>query len=429
MNKILLIIRREYFTRIRNKSFIILTLVAPLFYVALIGVSVLGSTFGKDQKTISVFDPSQTLRGALKNTDLMKFEFLPLITPSADTAQMKEANPYLLMVPAQLDIFKPEGMVLIADKKVGVGTEGEVEAALADAIRTRRMVALRISRGTVDSLRTTVKINTRVYSDRGAEEASSGATSAAAGIGGFLIYIFIFLYGGLVLRGVQEEKQNRVVEVIVSSVRPFQLMMGKIIGVALVGLTQFVLWIVLTLALSTVFGAAMSPGSAMGMGGGMASPGAGADAYQSVSSAFGTINWVELAGWFLFYFLGGYLLYASFFAAFAASVDNQSDIYQFMFPISLPVIIAITLIPAVIDSPDSSLAFWLSVIPLTAPISMMARIPFGVPLWQLLLSAGLLAITFVGAVWLAGRIYRVGILMYGKKITIRELSKWVFYSR
>jgi ABC-2 type transport system permease protein len=287
----------------------------------------------------------------------------------------------------------------------------------------------------IDTLVTDVAI--QIKERTGERESSSIAATGAAFGGGFLIYMFIFLYGGLVLRGVQEEKQNRIVEIIISSVKPFQLMMGKILGIAMVGLTQFIVWIVLTVLTTAIFGALLQPDAAtLEMAHRMAGPGAHAvvpteagnyATYQKAIGAIGSLNLPMLLGMFLFYFLGGYLLYSSLFAACAAAVDSQSDMYQLMFPISLPIVLSIALIGAIIESPDSSLAFWLSIIPFTSPVIMMARLPFDVPWWQMLLSMFILVTGFLLTTWLAGKIYRTGILMYGKKITWKELGKWLFY--
>jgi ABC-2 type transport system permease protein len=229
----------------------------------------------------------------------------------------------------------------------------------------------------------------------------------------------------MVTRGVQEEKQSRVVEIVISSVKPFQLMMGKIIGIALVGLTQFAIWILLTVIITTISGQAISAGHPAG---GMAGQsGTNQGELQHAILALGTLPIPLLVGMFLFYFLAGYLLYSSIFAAVASAVDSQADMSQFMLPISIPIIFSIASISSIIENPDGPFAFWMSIIPLTSPIVMMARIPFGVPTWQIALSMIVLVGSFILSTWMAAKIYRTGILMYGKKITWKELGKWLFY--
>src|SRR6185437_16053226 len=273
---------------------------------------------------------------------------------------------------------------------------------------------------------TSIDVSVRKITEKGVEASSTGATTAVAYAGGILIYIFIFLYGSIVMRGVQEEKQSRVVEIIISSVKPFQLMMGKIIGIAMVGLTQFLIWVVLTVIFTSVGGQAIGGHHAsqeMAINGSQKQ-----QVIQDAMSALGTLPVGLIVVMFLFYFLGGYLIYSSLFAAASSAVDSQPEMGQFILPLSLPIIVSIASITTIVQNPDGHFAFWMSMIPLTSPIVMMARIPFGVPVWQLILSMAILVASFIAAVWLAGKIYRIGILMYGKKITWKELGKWLFYS-
>lgn len=231
------------------------------------------------------------------------------------------------------------------------------------------------------------------------------------------------MYGSLVLRGVQEEKSNRIIEIMVSAVRPFELMFGKIVGIALIGLTQFFLWILLTMIFSVTIV------SIVGSSGFNPLPDSGLDGIgiEKILSLFEGINFLFIIGIFIFYFIGGYLLYSSLFASVAAAVDNQTDMQQFMLPISIPLIISIVFISFVTEAPHSSLSIWLSMIPFTSPIIMMGRIAFGVPVHELIISMVLLVLGFIFTTWLASKIYRVGILMYGKKVNYRELAKWIFY--
>ncbi len=278
-----------------------------------------------------------------------------------------------------------------------------------------------------------VQLNTIVLGESGAEKSAS--TEIAMGLsmaGGFLIYIFIFLYGAMVMRGVLEEKTSRIIEIIISSVKPFQLMMGKIIGVALVGFTQFALWILLTFALSTVATSFLINPTEL-------NPADLANSteliledveipQEGIAAIFAqleSINISFLLGMFLFYFVGGYLMYGSLFAAVGAAVDSETDTQQFMMPITIPLIFSIVSLQTILENPDSTLAFWCSIIPFTSPVVMMGRLPFDPPLWEIGLSMVLLIIGFIFTSWIAGRIYRVGILMYGQKVTYKTLWKWI----
>lgn len=426
MSKIGIIIKREYSTRVRNKTFLLLTFIAPIFYGLLLLMPLLAQQLGKETRLVQVVDNSGKFKDRLQSDQTTVFYFKNQTKAEIQKNLKKEKSTlYVLYIPQDFDIFKPQGIELLSKKNVGATFKTYLDTLLANRVRTMKMEALRLTGPLMDSLKTTVDVTMIKNTETGLQESSSEATSAAAVIGGILIYIFIFLYGGMVLRGVQEEKQNRVVEIIISSVKPFELMMGKIIGIALVGLSQFILWVLLTVCITSISGKAImmteSPTN-------MASQAAGAHVEMDQAlNALGTLPIPLLIAMFIFFFIGGYLLYSSLFAAFASAVDSQTDIYQFMFPVSLPIIFSISMLPAIIENPDSSIAFWFSIIPLTSPVIMMARLPFEVPAWQLLLSMAMLVIGFLFTTWLAGKIYRTGILMYGKKITYKELIKWLFY--
>ncbi|MBO7481490.1 MAG: ABC transporter permease, partial [Bacteroidales bacterium] len=281
---------------------------------------------------------------------------------------------------------------------------------------------------------------TTTMNDDGTEKESSTTVAMIIGyICGFLIYMFIFMYGSMVMNGVIEEKSNRIVEVIVSSVKPFQLMLGKIIGVALVGITQFVLWVMLTLGIVSVTYAVLQKDFSTAdlnpqtqiMGSTLT------DAtdvntddmakFDDIMKAMNSVNYVGLLLMFLFYFIGGYLLYAGMFAIAGSAVDNETDTQQFMLPITVPLLLAIFVMLSAINNPNGSLAYWFSIIPFTSPIVMLVRIPFGVPFTDIIISMVLLVATFIAMTWLAAKIYRVGILMYGKKTNYKELWKWLKY--
>ncbi len=292
------------------------------------------------------------------------------------------------------------------------------------------------------AVKTNISLETYKWTDGGEEKTGKHEISMAIGyINGFIMYMFILLFGVQVMRGVIEEKTNRIVEVIISSVKPFQLMMGKILGIAAVGLTQFVAWIILTIALVTTLQPLILPDNTMEKiqnqqtemlqsGGIQQAQPVNTENLADFNSIFDSlkqVNFVLIIAVFLFYFLGGYLLYASLFAAVGAAVDNETDTQQFMTPITIPLIIALVVMLNAISNPEGPLAFWFSIIPFTSPIVMVARVSFGIPVWELLLSASLLIITFLATTWMAGKIYRVGILMYGKKVNYAELWKWMKY--
>jgi len=288
----------------------------------------------------------------------------------------------------------------------------------------------------LEAARTNIHVNTIRVGDKGEEHKSSTEIAMVLGyIFGFMIYIFIFIYGTMVMRGVMEEKQNRIVEVIISSVKPFELMMGKIVGIALVGLTQFAIWVVLFIGIFNVakgFIPDMSPEQAQNlmaqsqMSGQMENV-AQSSQMQEIFSMMSNINFPLIIGCFFFFFIGGYLLYSSLFGAVGSAIDSEEDAQQFTLPVTIPLIVAIIVMMNAITNPEGQIAFWFSLIPFTSPVVMMVRIPFGVPVWELLLSMALLVGTFVGTVWVAGKIYRTGILMYGKKPTWKELGKWLTY--
>lgn len=429
MNKIWLIIRREYLSRVRNRTFILLTLLGPVLYIALIFAPVMIAKMAGDEvSTVGVIDSSGRFEGKLQEDEELIFVYLPDGLADAEEMTLLEdaGIDFLLKVPP-FEEQNLEQVQLVGLTNPGLGLEEKITSRIARQLGEERLQELGISREVIENLEPDIEVETSVVGEEGTKASSSGATAGAAMVGGFLIYFFIFLYGGLVLRGVQEEKSNRIVEIIISSVRPFQLMLGKILGIALVGLTQFGIWVLLTLLFTTVAGVVFGPDIAAGAASGAAPMAANGDAgtMNEVMASLDTLPVGQLVFAFIFFFLGGYLLYSSLFASFAAAVDSQADTYQFMFPASIPLLFSIVTLPTIIDNPDSGLVWWLSMIPFTSPVIMVARIPFGVPLWELLLSMALLVVTFLFVTWLAGRIYRVGILLYGSKPTLKQMWRWV----
>jgi ABC-2 type transport system permease protein len=436
MRNVFLVIRREYLVRVKKKSFLIMTILGPLlfaaFYAAVIWIAV-GSV---ELKTVQVVDESSLFRNEFKDTESLKFTYLSSPIDSAKKEFQKSGANALVYIPQNV-IKEPKSVRIYAAKNVSMELKSGIEDVIEKQIEEIKLSEAGITHKILEDSRVNVKSETISLSDEGEKTSSSGAATVIGGICAFLIYMSVFIYGTQVMRGITEEKTNRIVEVIISSVKPYQLMMGKIIGVALVGLTQFVLWIFLTASLSSVATKVMGDKlsketkAVTEMQQGMpANSVPGGNVQNPVSEVIGAVSSLNIpliVSCFLFYYLGGYLLYSALFGAVGAAVDNDADTQQFMLPITLPIIFSFIFAQFVLRDPDGSLAFWTSIIPFTSPIIMMVRIPFGVPAWELALSMVLLVLGFMGTIWLAARIYRVGILMYGKKVTYKELAKWIFY--
>jgi len=447
MSKIWLIIQREYLTRVRKKSFIIMTLITPLLLAAFMVLPALLVSMSDETETVMVLDKSGLIAGKLEEKKDLRFVLLAGSLEQAKTVYQETDHTALLYIP-EISVQEPKGITIYSKKNTSLQTQVRLENMLEKEIENQRLLASGLDRQTLDKIEADIKLTTINLSDEGEKDNNAIVTSIAGVAGAVLIYFFIFLYGVQIMRGVIEEKTNRIVEVMISSVRPFQLMMGKIVGVAAVGLTQFLLWVVLSFVVvtgvSAAFGINAAPSPAEQFAAGQAAA-AGEDveaeaiATQSsgeegtqmltdVSRAISNLNIPLILGCFLFYFLGGYLLYGALFGAIGAAVDNETDTQQFMFPITIPLVISFIMsYTLVLKNPDGPVSFWMSIIPFTSPIVMMVRVPFGVPAWELLLSMALLVLGFVFTTWIASRIYRVGILMYGKKINYKELSKWLFY--
>jgi len=443
MNKIKLIIQREYLSRVKKKSFIIMTILAPILFAGIMIIPGYLATMGdKEDKVIAVIDETNILDGSISNQEHLTFEYIENSSFQTLKDNFSEADYYaILYIPS--NILSVEKVQLYSDKQTTLGVNDHISRELDSFLEKIKLANENVPLDILDRIDTNISVETLQWNSSGEEKASSAGLASAIGyLAGFLIYMFIFMYGAQVMRGVMEEKSSRIVEVIISSVKPFQLMMGKVIGVAMVGLTQFILWVILTFALITGTHALIKGEQAdkstqelvqSVMDNKTAGPAQEINiseiekVFKDISEKLKNINIGLLIGSFLFYFLGGYLLYASLFAAVGSAVDNETDTQQFMLPITIPLILGIIVMMNAMQAPHAPLAFWFSMIPLTSPIIMMARIPFGVPLWQLGVSGSLLIIFFIGAIWLAAKIYRTGILMYGKKVTYKELWKWIRY--
>ncbi|WPP50102.1 ABC transporter permease [Catalinimonas niigatensis] len=435
MNKIGLIIKREYLTRVRKKSFIVMTLLGPLVFAAIVIVPVwLASMDGSDTKIISVIDESGLLKESFLTSasgdDPIIYQYVTEPVESIKQEVTKGLQFGLLYIP-DISLENTQGITLFSESSPSMSVVGDIERMLQDKIKDIKLERSNISREALEQLETDVDIQTISLTETGEQQGNANVASVVGYVGAFLIYTFIFLYGAQVMRGVMEEKSNRIVEIVISSVRPFQLMMGKIIGVASVGLTQFLLWIALTFGLATVFLQGFSAEDLMKQRTEQMSQNmpqsemAQSEMTMDIQLALASIDITGFVLTFLFYFLGGYLLYGALFAAIGSAADSNTDTQQFMLPISTPLILSIVTLGAVLNDPNGTLAFWLSMIPFTAPVTMMMRVPFGIPTWQLILSMTLLIGGFMFTTWVAGRIYRVGILMHGAKVNYKIIGKWL----
>lgn len=445
MNKIFLIIKREYLTRVRKKSFIIMTIIGPILMAALMIVPVLISQINDDEfKNIAVIDSSKLFNNKIPETNLLKFEYLENTSLEQVQKTFKESDYYAVLYIPHIISYSPSSLQLFSNKQPNLSLKLHISNAIEKELEKQKLYASGIDENILQAVKTNVSIKTFKWTDEGLEEETSTELKMAVGfILGFLIYIFIFLYGNMVMRGVIEEKTNRIVEIIVSSVKPFQLMLGKIIGVALVGLTQFLLWVILTFSIVTISQKMFfsintakinieqadnyfADSSSYIKNNEEFSP-EKMDEIKDMFSTVSNINFPLILTMFVFYFIGGYLLYSSLFAAIGSAVDNEADTQQFIFPLTIPLILAIVIAQNVIQNHEGAVSFWFSIIPFTSPIVMLVRIPFGVPVWEVLLSMSLLIGTFILTTWMAGKIYRTGILMYGKKTNYKELWKWLKY--
>ena len=416
MHKIWLIIKREYLVRVRKKSFIIMTILGPILMAALLIVPIYLADENQENRIIAL---NEDANYSLEDSEFIHFTTIPTSEAELLKTDFSESPFYALLY------IDGENFTLYSNQQISLSVSKSIERQLEQLIEHEKLKLLGIDLQILEDASTEINITTKIISEDG--NTSNSQAEASMGIGflsGILIYMFIFMYGTMVMRGVIEEKTSRIVEVIISSVKPFQLMMGKILGVALVGLTQFVLWILLTIIISTVAELAFLDANVMATE--MNSSDQSVILAQ-VAELTGGINLLQIFLAFIFYFLAGYLMYSALFAAVGSAVDAEADTQQFVLPITIPLILSFVLITPIMENPDGTLAFWMSMIPFTSPVIMMVRLPFGVENWELALSIGILIASFIGTTWLAGRIYRTGILMYGKKATYKEAWKWLKY--
>ena len=441
MNKTLLIIQREYLTRVKNKRFILTTILMPLLIVGFIAVSTMLAIKGKDSHKIAVIDDNGFFNGTIKNSKQLIFEF-----PSGvDTNNyLTKGFTDIILLPS-FKSGEKMNYTIRSQKRISITTEDAISNSINAAIEDKMLQDAGINKLQLDSIHKQSQYSElkAVEENGGNAKETNAALSYGVGFGsGMLIYITMFIYGAMVMRGVMEEKTNRIAEVMISSVKPFQLMMGKIIGIGAVGLTQFLMWVILIVGLTTV-AQAFIPHDVMEQvknlqqangqmpGGGLMKSGEAARQIYNVQHTLTTANWPVIIGCFVFYFLGGYLFYAALFAAVGSVVnEDPQDAQSLMLPITMPIIFSFIIMSNAVQDPNTSIAVWASIIPFSSPMVMMARIAYGipgtVPYWQLGLSMITLIGGFLLTTWLSGKIYRTGILMYGKKVSWKEMGKWAF---
>ncbi len=443
MNKTLLIIQREYLTRVKNKRFVLTTILTPLLIVLLIGGTTFLSIKGKEEHKIAVIDNNGFFKGNIKNTKSFTFEF----PENVDTSNYLQKGYTDIILMPKFDGTEKMKYVIRSKKRISITTEDEISDRINAAIEDNMLQTAGINKAQLDSIHKQSQFAElkAVEENGGTVKESSAGLSYAIGFGsGMLIYITMFIYGAMVMRGVMEEKTNRIAEVMVSSVKPFQLMSGKIIGIGAVGLTQFLMWIILIVGLTAVAQAFIphdvmeqvktlqqANGQMPMAGGGVMKAGDAAQQIYKVQHTFSTANWPVIIGLFVFYFLGGYLFYAALFAAVGSVVnEDPQDAQSLMLPITMPIIFSFIIMTNAVQDPSTPMAVWASIIPFSSPMVMMARIAYGipgtVPYWQLGLSMLTLVSGFLFTTWLSGKIYRTGILMYGKKVSWKEMFKWAF---
>jgi ABC-2 type transport system permease protein len=433
MNPIWIVAQREFLTRVRKRTFLVMTLLGPLFFGLLMMAPALLASLPEGPKKILVVDHSYLLVGE-KGVSDAQYEFLKpspeALKSGKEILETNSSYDGLLYLPPSENNdpdFILKNAKLFTLEELPISLVGAMEDQLEQKAYEQKLRLEGVDPEVVKRAETNARLSSVLIGEEGEEENSAREFKMILGLfAGYLIYMFVFLYATQIMRGVIEEKTSRIVEVIISSVKPMQLMLGKIIGIAGVGFLQFVIWVGLTAALyvglsATLLADAFNPETIAQM---QAQPEAGGMATE-VLSALQSINYPLVLTSFLFYFIGGYLLYGALFAAVGSAVDAESDTQQFMLPLTLPLILALLVSMRIMESPDSPLAFWFSIIPFTSPVVMMVRIPFGVPMWELGLSMVLLVVGFLGTTWLASRIYRIGILSYGKKASFKDLWKWL----
>lgn len=437
MEKLKLIIAREYMSMIGRKSFIVMTILLPVLMILIIALPLLIGYLndaGSDVEQVAVIDETGRYAAAIENNDL--YSFVPMRADSVGDPRAfydKTSGSLAAVVVIPRDVDSTAQVTVFSDKTVNVSLKSHIARALSDTITQAHIAAYGVPnlQRMIDEANVDIDVKSVKWGEDGSETESSTEIAMVIGmVLAFLTYMFVLMYGAMIMNGVIEEKTNRIVEVIVSSCKPFQLMMGKIIGVALVGLTQMAIWAVVMAGITAITGSVLGVGALVDPGTAMAQANMPADAtvdmdLVNVWNAVMSVNYGQILSCFVLYFIGGYLLYASLFAGFGSAVDQANDASQFTTPIILIMIVALYAGMACMENPSGPMAVWCSIIPFTSPIVMMVRLPYDVPFWQLALSIVLLYATAAGMIWIASRIYRTGILLYGKKTSFKEIVRWL----
>lgn len=439
MSKIPLIIESEYMSRVRKKSFLVMTLLTPVLMVLLCCIPALIAVFSESEmRNVTVVDHTGLYKDVYENNEEYTFTYLN----SEKTAEQMRSDeePYAYIVITANLLQKPDAMTIYSHKQTTASFEMEVTERMEEYLYDKKLALFDIPnlQQIIEESNVDINVSSIRFDEKGDTQTSAGLATVVGMISTFLIYMFLFMYGNMVMTSVMQEKTNRIVEVMVSSVKPFELMLGKIISVGLVGLTQIAIWIVLIVGLglgaSVLFGIPLLSGNetellsqAQGMNGAMA---AGTEIDPEMLDMIQTlagIDFTQIVLCLVFYFIGGYVIYASLFAAIGSAVDNEADTNQFLIPVTIIILFAFYVGVFSAENPEGSMSWWCSMIPFTSPIVMMVRIPFGVPVWEIVLSLVLLFASAIAMTWVAARIYRVGILLYGKKPSYKELFKWIKY--
>ncbi len=446
MKNILLILRREYLVRIKKKSFWVMTLLMPILISGFYALLFWGVFNSRDAQKVSIIDESGVFTQKFKNSSNVKYEFVKISLDSAIARlnqDRKDKTDIVALIPKNI-MEEPQGLKIYTGKGVGFEIQNRIERIVQNEIRNVKLAKAGISQKVLDEADVDVSSKVVVVSKEGDQKEQNTLASTILGtFSAILMFTTVLLFGMQVMRSVIEEKTSRIIEVIISSVKPFQLMVGKIVGVGLVGLTQFALWITFTFVLTSI-SSSLLPANQMAKAAQEQmsempekqkdeiakkvneTPNSAGKVVAFMQSAK-SLNIPLILGCFLFYFLFGYIFYASVYGAIGSAVDNETDTQQFMTPIMLPLLAGYVIALMTVGQGDNKLLFWASIIPFTSPITMMARLPYGVETWEIVLSMLLLVLSTIGMVWFAAKIYRVGILMYGKKPTFKEIGKWLFY--
>ena len=437
MNHLPLIIKREYLTKVKNKSFIIMTFLSPLIFIAFIAVVAYLSQLNSDKiRVVSILDESGLVKNVFKNSENTTYNILEGMSLEDAKALVQESEGYGLLYITDISEGKltSKNLTFYSEESPSLTLITNLESEIQSELTLHNRIKEGIDVEKLKASMVNIDINQESFDGKKTSKIDSVIKLIFGGAAGYLLFMFIIIYGNMIMRSVIEEKTSRIIEVIISSVKPIQLMLGKIIGTSLAGITQFVVWIILGSILMTIVSlilgidmAQMQTPQQQIVQQAMENPEMNFQV-QNIITAFYNLPLTNLITAFILFFIGGYLLYSSFYAAIGAAVDNETDTQQFMLPIIMPLILAVYIgIFTVIEDPHGTVSTVFSFIPLTSPVVMLMRIPFGVPIWQQILSLLILVGSFMITVWFAAKIYRVGILMYGKKPSYKELIKWIKY--